>query len=464
MKKLIAITSALVLFAASSGLFAQEAEPAPKKASISFGGWGRVGWAPLVFTGGWDDSKNESENYVGVGSGPGWNGIGGAVGFEVHGKNAPETIGFDAKLRYDPTSAVGWFANDNTADVWVKPFGDILTIRGGMFQEDSLRGKVGGLQEAFVVGGQTGDEDTIFKRFESGVMGAHFKLQPISALQIHALIGSNGTYGNGAAYADGAADTFAAGQYGFGYTIDSIGFVRFQFQGGKYGKGYWGKDDDGKDVLKGNSFISSTNDWNQIQLAFQLTAVENLNLDFGFTLPLEIKVVEKDDKVVGYSDLTTKDSTYQAPMVIALGANYTAGDLGVLVRFDTKLSEKKVVKDGAETTRGLVGLAFSVQPSYKLGDLGSILGDISIGIAGNSETKTGGTTMDNKDGATKLGLGVAFDKSLGGGGNFKIGVAAQIPVAGDKYENPTGSKAGDEAKSKDFKIAIPMVFTYSIYP
>jgi hypothetical protein len=194
-----------------------------------------------------------------------------------------------------------------------------------------------------------------------------------------------------------------------------------------------------------------------------------LNLDFGFTLPLEIKVVEKDDQPIPYTDksLTTKDSTYQAPMVIALGATYTAGDLGVLFRFDTKLSEKTVIKDGAETTRALAGLAFTIQPSYKLGDLGSVLGDISLGVVGNNETTTGGTTVNKKDGTVKLGLGVAFNKAIGSGASFSIGVAALLPVAGDKYDNASygaNSTAGDKAKSLDTKIAIPIVFTYNINP
>jgi hypothetical protein len=237
MKKLIAITSALALFAAGSGLFAQDApaeEPAPKKASITWGGWGRVGWAPLVFQGNWDSKYDKAVTYTGVGS----KDAVATIGIGIHGKNADETLGFDAGLTLN--SSGYWNINDNSAGIWAKPFGDILTIRAGRFQEDSLRGKVGGTQEAFVVGSQAGGEDTIFKRFESGNMGAHFKIQPIPALQIHALIGTNGAYASSAVYKEAAADAFAAGQYGLGYTIDNIGFVRFQFQGGTYGKGYWG--------------------------------------------------------------------------------------------------------------------------------------------------------------------------------------------------------------------------------
>jgi hypothetical protein len=348
-----------------------------------------------------------------------------------------------------------------------------------MFQVDDLRGKVGGLNETFVVGGQTGDEDTLFKRFDSGQMGAHFKLQPISALQIHALIGTNGKYTAGASYDGALADAFGAGQYGLGYTIDNIGFVRFQFQGGSYAKGHWAGD---TASWTANPTVSSINAWNQIQLAFQLTAVQNLNLDFGVTIPLELKVEERDYKGTDtfvpykYNDeitLTTKDSTYQAPTVIALGANYSAGDLGLLFRFDARFGEKLVQKKitvsdvadiDVESTRALGGLNFSVQPSYKLGDLGSILGVVSFGMVGNQEAKIGSAAaVDGKDGTVKLGLGLAFDKNLGGGGNFKIGIAAQIPVSGDKYDSGD-SKADDIAKAKDTKIAIPIVFTYSIYP
>jgi hypothetical protein len=424
---------------------------------FNWGAWGRASWSPMVIQGGPDkdtEDPNDTTTNLGVGSGPAWDDLGAAVGFEVKGQNTDGTLGFAAKLRVDVNPAKNgseavWYPNDKTANVWAKPF-SMLTLRAGLYQIDDLRGKIGGTNENFVIGNWSGDEDDIFTRFETGAFGMHLKLEPIENLQVHASVGVNDNLKQTSANAIG--DIYSTGQYGVGYNIPNLLFIRAQFIGGKQNKG---------DYI----YPNKAQYWNQIQAAFQVTAVENLSLDLGVAIPLQIKG-KADDGNLNYSALASEDDTYQAPFKIALGAKYTMGDLGFLFRLKTEFASKQynvnyenpLVK--METTRngGLNLLAFAIEPSYKLGSIGTIRGDIGLGVKGNSKTDTNGSETDNKDGTVDLGLGVSFFKAIAGG-NFSIGLATTIPVAGDGYAED-GNKV---KKAQAFKFTIPIVMTYSLY-
>jgi hypothetical protein len=312
------------------------------------------------------------------------------------------------------------------------------------------------MNENLVVGGYGGGEDDIFTRFDSGgTFGAHFKLEPIENLQIHASLGTNGKWAELGNDSDAIGDIYSTGQYGIGYTISNIGFARFQFIGGKYAKGPY-------------TYPDKAELWNRIQLAFQLTAVENLNLDFGVTIPFAVSADEnylnmRDDKGKLVSEagkmtddffFSTKDDKYQAPIAIALGAKYTMGDLGLLGRVLVKLAESGTVAKVDYT--GPFVFAIGIEPSYTLGDIGKVVGDVGFQVKGKS--KWGDT--ENKDDTMDLGLGVSFHKNVGGGGNFTIGIATNIPIGGDGYNKDFGKL---EAKASAFKLAIPMTITYSLY-
>ncbi|MDR2483297.1 MAG: hypothetical protein LBD08_06665 [Treponema sp.] len=422
---------------------------------FAWGAWGRAAWVPLIIQGGADefttdangdevpkpnaDGSYDTATYIWTGSGPGWNGArAAAIGFNLSGTDENGLIGFAANLRLntgefsvdadndgesdvDIDNGTFWFANDNTANVWVKPLGsDVLTISAGLFQVDDLRGKLGGVNENFDGFGKSGDEDAIFGRTDSaGKFGAHFKIAPIEALQIHAAFGANAglykdpidTYYKEKS-GDAIGDVFSTGQYGIGYTITDIGLARVQFIGGSYGK----------DTL--GSYPSKVQNYNQVQVAFQLTAVENLNLDFGAKIPFKITgdgPAVYDDPSGSGATFGTSDDSYQAPIAIRVAAKYTAGDLGIFFGLKTGFGGKlkgKIPAVGDITADEGFSLGADIEPSYKLGDAGSIIGNISFELKGNSTYEIGSASeVDAKDGTTKLGLGVSFHKPLGGG-NF----------------------------------------------
>ncbi|GHU94911.1 hypothetical protein FACS189479_08110 [Spirochaetia bacterium] len=457
MKKLLAIL--LILGVVVGGVvFAQDEAP---KASISFGGWGRAAFSPLVVQGYGGGEKGE-DALVGVGTGPGWDGIGAAVGFEVHGKNATENIGFDAKLRFDSGNGK-YYANDSTAGVWVKPFGNILKITGGQFQVDDLRGKIGGPSETQSVGSYFGgDEDAIITRFESGKAGAHFALYPVDGFSIHASFGSSGKLGDafGQWDSDGAGDAkpisdaasiYGALHVGAGYAIPNIGFARVQYIGGKYNKNpnltYGGKAGDGN---------------GKVQAAFQLTAVEGLNAELGLDFGIPVAPGEHDPAYtvnsmpVGYKD------TYQPPIGIVLAAKYAAGDLGVLFRTRALLGESVKIDGVSDPYEGGLKLEIGVEPTYKIAGIGTLGVDLSFGT--KATDKQG--SNDSKNGYSDLGLGAWWQADIGGGA-FRIGIAANIPAAGDdnsKYGKDTGLMDAGKNKSNGTYFTIPIVWTYSIYP
>ncbi|GHV64710.1 hypothetical protein AGMMS49587_17640 [Spirochaetia bacterium] len=120
MKKLIALF--IVLGLVTTAVFAE----------VTVGGWGRARWAPMVFNGGAGNAndKGEFSGALGAGSGPGWTGDGEAgLRFQIGGKNEANTVGFFFEARYDYSDAK-YFASDNQAYAWVKPF-NFLTITGG---------------------------------------------------------------------------------------------------------------------------------------------------------------------------------------------------------------------------------------------------------------------------------------------------------------------------------------------
>ncbi|GHV72497.1 hypothetical protein AGMMS49928_29550 [Spirochaetia bacterium] len=445
MKKILVV---LLILATAGGLFAQD------EGGIKIGAWGRAGWAPLVIQGNQDveGAAGDTKNYIGVGSGPAWTGDhSAAVGFTVSGSDESGVIGFQVGIRTNGDDA-SLYIVDQTANAWIKPFGDILKLTGGLYQVDDLRGKIGGTNENFDIGfAKTGGEDGIFTRFESSKFGFHLKLVPIDPLQIHVSLGENMAYGGDVPQdKNGIGDILTTGQYAIGFTIEDIGLARAQFIGGKYGKaGFYGANPI-------NIGAGKAAWYNQFQLAFNLTAVEGLNLDIGATIPLKVTAKEIEDTAVYYPYGTTglgKDGYVQEPIVIAAGAKYETGDIGVYFYADAKVGGKKNYLGVGDDTEDGIGIDVTVEPSYSLGDIGKVIADISFRFVGNG--KTAGT--DAKDGHMDLGLGASYHKSVGGG-NFSIGLATTIPLGGDGYDGD----ANKVAKAQAFKLAVPIIWTYSL--
>jgi hypothetical protein len=441
---------------------------------FQWSGWGRVIWAPLIVQGGnvYDDAGNletdsdgfpKYENNVWVGSGPGDEDIGAVIGAKVRGQNESGTFGMELQLGVDVgalTSHNVVFAKDNTANAWAKPFAsEVLTMRGGLFLVDDLRGKIGGVNENFgFPGSRGGGEDDIFDRFNSGGrFGFHFKIAPSNNFQLHAAFGVNDSAALDYNKNDRAAaweEVFQAAQYGIGFTIGDIGFARVQYIGGSYGKSSLA------------SFLSSSRHWDQVQLAFQVLAVPNLDLDMGVKIPFK---VEGDSAVTannlvpvnGRDQILFDDDFYQAPVTARIAGKYTLDSLGLglLVGIKLGFGEKLEYTRTSSTViwEGPFTFGFDFEPSYRIENIGTVMGNFSLAVKGKSTTSEGKTSTENIDDTADLGLGLSLHRNFGGG-SFSIGVYANFPVSGDGYYDVSNGLARVQA----FKLAIPITVTYDL--
>jgi hypothetical protein len=371
----------------------------------------------------------------------------------------------------------------------------------GLYDDDTLRGKFGEVNHGTsAVGTFTNNEDVLFQRLRSNqgsanTFGALIGLYPVDGLSIFTNISASNAVG-GNPPKDAIGDTLASGQYAIGYNISGIGLARFQFLGGTYGK------TGNYSPLGGDAKA-----WNRLQLAFNLTAVDKLNLDFGATIPLAVEPIvgtytttkagtaekvplqDKDGNdttvtVDGYTPPATVTSTevilpffvtfadqkyllgkgdkYSAPIHVALAASYNLSPIVIQTRLDVDLGETLEMNGVSDKIEFGTQFAFALLPTYKVDGVGTLGARISFKTVGN--TKQG--SNDAKDGKTDLGLGFYFDRNIFAGCNFAVGLAAIIPLSGDGYDGKLdGTKAELDkatAKAQAFKISIPIMITYSL--
>jgi len=355
MKKLIAILVVFALFASSA--FA---------ADVYFGAWGRGNFVPLrvVIDGATDTNKILSATEVGWGSVP-------SFGFEFSLDGGE--IGFAGNI-----SIADWGVGFNgNAHTWWKPI-DALTLGIGWYRWEVLRGAGGSESFASYANGGSFGEENLFARFDTtGGPGAIIQLTPIENLYVGAAI----LTGPGQ---DGSpiADVFKGSQYALGYDIPGIGLARF---------GYFG-------------------DMGQaLQVAFKLTAVDSLSLDFGFTYK---------------TDETLADGKGNNIQVNLVGSFAISDAFSVWFGVNGLFGKK----DAGD-------LQFGLNPTFSLGDIG----DVGLGFYINLSFV--------KDSKPSLGFDLYLAKNVGGG-SFKVGVAASItPSTIDPDKN-------------DIVFAIPLEITY----
>ena len=197
------------------------------------------------------------------------------------------------------------------AKVWVQPL-SWLKITMGRFEEDDLRYKIGapgsgfGNYEVYVRASQH-DENAIFSRFKSNGFGTHITLTPIEGLYVGAAFGSvTNSRSFTAISEDGALNVLKNAQIGTGYKIPNIGFARVQwigelpftsfedFQAGRSNE----YRNDIKNINNGTYQFLARDEWlanaAAVQGAFQLTAIQGLNVDIGISIPLLMKWTNTD--------------------------------------------------------------------------------------------------------------------------------------------------------------------------
>ena len=254
-------------------------------AEITFGGWGRAIWAPVASMGG-DAITFTSTSWGGDGR----------IGFGMDFTS--ENVDMHADFKLEEGNA----AINDQLKVVVRPI-ENLSISIGKLQDDTLRGDCcygswNWLRPNWL-GGMSGksykaeDEGLTFSR-TIDLKGVAVKATPVEGLVILAGIpvAVNG-YGDENIGNDGddrlAETAYKAAKVGFGYTIDGIGQIKAQFLG-KGPNSDYGEDDTG-----------------DLEVAFKLSAVENLSAEVGFKMQL-------------------LDDSDAAKKLVALGARYQVND------------------------------------------------------------------------------------------------------------------------------------------
>ena len=254
-------------------------------AEITFGGWGRAIWAPVASMGG-DAITFTSTSWGGDGR----------IGFGMDFTS--ENVDMHADFKLEEGNA----AINDQLKVVVRPI-ENLSISIGKLQDDTLRGDccygswnwlrpnwLGGMLEKSY---KAEDEGLTFSR-TIDLKGVAVKATPVEGLVILAGIpvAVNG-YGDENIGNDGdarlAETAYKAAKVAFGYTIDGIGQIKAQFLGKGPGSDY-GEDDTG-----------------DLEVAFKLSAVENLSAEVGFKMQI-------------------LDDSDAAKKLVALGARYQVND------------------------------------------------------------------------------------------------------------------------------------------
>ena len=401
MKKLIAISIALVLFAGVA--FAQVAD------GIGLGVWGHIGFTFLDAQLIKDPEKNHNkDNDLSLGLGSYWGTYGGRAA-RLQFSGSSEYIGFKLWLQTDGLS-VGL---GDSASIWVKPW-DFLMFELGKFNNDTLRGKVGDtLFNTWVL--YSGDNDSIFQRF-AGRPGAMISLTPVEGLFVGAKINVTNKPNAYDSFMpiqkdaisdptdprydprypwiwDNAADIYRYIQAGVGYEIKDVGHARFQYLGAQ------------KQEHPG------------FELAFALTSVENMMLDIGFKLPLPYK----ENYNIPGGVIVLKDTTFfgaaEANLGFTMGMDAFSIEAIVCTSFGSGISGSGKV-GGTEYAYQIINPFVGnihIVPAFDLGfaTLGIELGTIFSGKS-KSVYKVGGTTKtrENDDNTFQLGAGVWLMKEF----------------------------------------------------
>jgi hypothetical protein len=377
---------------------------------LSIGGWGRAVFAPVQ---GRFVSNQDPDFVTGVGSawGPAY------VGLNVRFSAADGRIGGGADIGRNADGP----AQGDFLDIWAKPFGsDILFIDVGTYKWDEFRGKIAtdGEIQGYIGGpGQSGDG--IFYRGESSG-GAIFVTKPVTGLTIFAQLSPGwNTWSSARTSGVVASDVYKKIQAGIGYNIPGIGLARAQYVGGT-SRPAW--DTTTASKLNVNNA--------RIEAAFNLTAVENLNLDIGLKLPLPVK--EKNFNVPVIYGGGVYDVILQDNFKIALAGTYSAGDFGITLGayagFGGSVAIDVPNADRQDLTKTFDIIAI---PSFYVAAIDAKIGvDVGFKFTSDGDVSATWDITDEVDSSTIFGLGAWIEKNLGKG-QIRTGLTYQFPKYGN---------------------------------
>ena len=369
-------------------------------AEVTFGGWGRAIWAPIASNGG-DAVTFTSTSWGGKGR----------IGFGMDFTSENVDMHADFKLEDDNADI-----NDQLKIV-VRPI-ENLSISIGKLQDDTLRGDCcygswnwlrpnwfgGMLGESY----KAEDEGLTFSR-TIDLKGVAVKATPVEGLVILAGIpvADNG-WGDDNIGNDGdarlAETAYKAAKVGFGYTIDGIGQIKAQFLG------------------KGPSSDYGEDDTGDLEVAFKLSAVENLSAEVGFKMQL-------------------KDNSDEANKLVALGARYQVNDACA------------VAASAAVTLYGNSdydpSMAFGAGVDYVLDNGIGLCADVRVAMPQNDIDPSIGFLLGASKGFSNGKLSVGF-QGVSVAENSGTGLCGAMKPAKDGVEEVDG-----------FVWAVPVCFEFS---
>lgn len=339
MKKALAILMILALV--GSAAFAE----------ITFGAWGRGVFVPVQNSGATDEDSTAT-NKASWGGAP-------RIGFTISGVS--DNVGFQADMNVDG----GKVSCGDQQKIWVKPV-SMLTLTIGNAYDDTLRGNAafGSFNWDRDMGTWTG-EDVTFTRIATAAASKG----PYGQGMIAAIKPNDAIYA-AVAFCDvngGLTENLTKNiQVAGGYTVDGIGQIRAQ-----YYSAYVADDTAGT-----------------VEVAFKLTAVENLYADFGLRMFTNKDLQGETKTISAYANYKVDAATIHGLVIYDLnedddGYNIAAGvdyslDGGIGVAADVRYTND--IKSGGDdaTTTFFAGVT-----------KGFSNGKIGAGVEVKSSTDTG---------------------------------------------------------------------------
>ncbi len=344
--------------------FADDMAPA-----VKIGAWGRGFFVP-VFTGGTDGAKANTQTLLGTS----WGGAP-RIGFTIAGDSA--NVGFQADLNLDNFQSTKLVSMGDQQKIWVKPV-DGLTLSIGNIFDDTLRGNGTFGSFDWLRLSWTGEDFTFTRVIAQSGFEASYAMDALYVYVANSQL---------AAPVDTSKVFAKTLQIGGGYTIKDIGTIRAQATG-----------------------VHAAKDYNVINAAFKLTAVQNLYADIGIFYPTDSKTANYKMAINTYANYTVDKAKVHvlfgytapatgsdAPMEAGFGADYGLdGGLGLSgdLRWKNKFAQGN--------TDGLTGFFAGLTKGFSNGLVG-------IGIEySNTSFAPGYVTADDPDKA-HIALPVRFE-------------------------------------------------------
>ncbi|MBN1616815.1 MAG: hypothetical protein JW875_05835 [Spirochaetales bacterium] len=290
MKKALAILMVLALVASAV------------TAEVSIGAWGRGIFAPLANSG--DDSYTDTA--------PSWGGWGGdeaRIGFTIAGNS--DNVGFQIDGNVDG----GAFSMGDQQKIWVKPM-DMLKFQMGRIYDDTLRGNAAFGSFNWYRGFGSGDgEDITFSRvgIEGSREGFEVAISPMDALYIAVYFHSLDK--------NLTENMFKNMQAAFGYKIEGIGQIKAQYFAKQASVEM--EDEEGETIT-----VLSDDADGRIEVAFNLTKVENLFVEFGFRMPTDTDIAGEWQQINVYGNYKMDAMTFHLLAMITLTEDDTVMKFG----------------------------------------------------------------------------------------------------------------------------------------